>query len=106
MTPEGKAKLDELAAKIKGAGKIDTIRVIGHADPTGKAASNMKLSQQRALTVANYLKAQGVKAGKIITAGKGDTQAVVKCDAKLPKAELVACNASNRRVEIEVTVAK
>jgi outer membrane protein OmpA-like peptidoglycan-associated protein len=106
MTPEGKAKLDELAAKIKGAGKIDTIRVIGHADPTGKAASNMKLSQQRALTVANYLKAQGVKAGKIITAGKGDTQAVVKCDAKLPKAELVACNAPNRRVEIEVTVAK
>ena len=106
LTPEGKAKLDDLAAKIKAAGKIDTIRVIGHADPTGKAASNMKLSQQRAAAVANYLKAQGVKAGKIITAGKGDTQPVAKCDAKLPKAELIACNQPNRRVEVEVTVAK
>jgi OmpA-OmpF porin, OOP family len=106
LTPEGKAKLDELAAKIKAAGKVDTIRVIGHADKTGKAASNMKLSQRRAAAVARYLKAQGVKAGKIITAGKGDTQPVVQCDAKLPKAELIACHAPNRRVEVEVTPAK
>jgi outer membrane protein OmpA-like peptidoglycan-associated protein len=106
LTPEGKAKLDELAAKIKAAGKVDTIRVIGHADKTGKASSNMKLSQKRAAAVAGYLKAQGVKAGKIITAGKGDTQPVVQCDAKLPKAELIACHGPNRRVEVEVTAAK
>lgn len=106
LTAEGKAKLDELAGKIKAAGKVDTIRVIGHADKTGKASSNMKLSQQRAMAVANYLKAQGVKAGKIITAGKGDTQPVVECDAKLPKTELIACHGPNRRVEVEVTVSK
>jgi outer membrane protein OmpA-like peptidoglycan-associated protein len=106
LTAEGKAKLDELAGKIKAAGKVDTIRVIGHADKTGKASSNMKLSQKRAAAVASYLKAQGVKAGKIITAGKGDTQPVVQCDAKLPKAELIACHGPNRRVEVEVTVAK
>lgn len=106
LTAEGKAKLDELAGKIKAAGKIDTIRVIGHADKTGKASSNMKLSQKRAAAVASYLKAQGVKAGKIITAGKGDTQPVVQCDAKLPKAELIACHGPNRRVEVEVTLAK
>lgn len=106
LTAEGKAKLDDLAGKIKAAGKVDTIRVIGHADKTGKSSSNMKLSQKRAATVASYLKAQGVKAGKIITAGKGDTQPVVECDAKLPKAELIACHGPNRRVEVEVTVAK
>jgi OOP family OmpA-OmpF porin len=66
----------------------------------------MKLSQARAAAVANYLKAQGVKAGKVITAGKGDSQPVVTCDAKLPKEELKACLQPNRRVEIEVTVAK
>jgi outer membrane protein OmpA-like peptidoglycan-associated protein len=106
LTAEGKAKLDELAGKIKAAGKVDTIRIIGHADKTGKASSNMKLSQKRAATVASYLKAQGVKAGKIITAGKGDTQPVVQCDDKLPKADLIACHGPNRRVEVEVTVAK
>lgn len=106
LTSEGKAKLDELASKIKAAGKVETIRVIGHADKTGKASSNMKLSQKRAAAVASYLKAQGVKAGKIITAGKGDTQPVVQCDAKLPKAELIACHGPNRRVEVEVTTAK
>jgi outer membrane protein OmpA-like peptidoglycan-associated protein len=105
LTPDGKVKLDALAAKIKAAGKIDTIRVIGHADKMGKASSNMKLSQARAAAVASYLKKQGVKAGKIITAGKGDTQPLVQCDAKLPKEELKACLQPNRRVEIEVTVA-
>jgi outer membrane protein OmpA-like peptidoglycan-associated protein len=106
LTAEGKVKLDDLAARIKNAGKIDTIRVVGHADKMGKASANMKLSQARAAAVANYLKAQGVKAGKVITAGKGDSQPVVTCDAKLPKEELKACLQPNRRVEIEVTVAK
>ena len=106
LTDEGKAKLDKLAADIKAAGKIDVIRVVGHADKTGKASANMTLSQKRAATVASYLKAQGVKAGKFITAGKGDAQPVVQCDSKLPKAELIACNQPNRRVEVEVTVAK
>lgn len=106
LTDEGKAKLDKLAADIKAAGKIDVIRVVGHADKTGKASANMTLSQKRAATVVSYLKAQGVKAGKFITAGMGDAQPVVQCDSKLPKAELIVCNQPNRRVEVEVTVAK
>jgi len=106
LTDEGKAGLDDLAAKIKAAGTIDTIRVVGHADKMGKAAYNMKLSQARAAAVASYLKKKGVKAGKFITAGKGDTQPVVQCDDKLSKAELIACLQPNRRVEIEVSLAK
>ena len=106
LTLEGKKSLDELADKIKSAGSIDTIKVTGHADKTGKASSNMKLSLRRARSVANYLKSKGVKAAKLITAGKGDTQPVKDCDMKLPKAELVACLQPNRRVEVEVTPAK
>jgi outer membrane protein OmpA-like peptidoglycan-associated protein len=106
LTAEGKASLDALATRIKAAGAIDTIRVVGHADKMGKAASNMKLSQARAASVASYLKKQGVKAGKIITGGKGDTQPLVQCDAKLAKEELKSCLQPNRRVEVEVTVAK
>lgn len=106
LTAEGKASLNDMAAKIKAAGAIDTIRVVGHADKMGKPAYNMKLSQARAAAVAGYLKKQGVKAGKIITAGKGDTQPVVQCDAKLSKEELKACLQPNRRVEIEITFVK
>lgn len=106
LTAEGKKSLNDLADKLKGAGSIDTIKVTGHADKTGKASSNMKLSLARARSVANYLKSKGVKAAKFITAGKGDTQPVKDCDMKLPKAELIACLQPNRRVEVEVTPAK
>jgi outer membrane protein OmpA-like peptidoglycan-associated protein len=106
LTAAGRKSLDELAAKIRAAGSIDTIRVTGHADKTGKAASNMRLSLARARSVADYLKSRGVRAAKFITAGKGSTQPVKDCDMKLPKAELVACLQPNRRVEIEVTPAK
>jgi outer membrane protein OmpA-like peptidoglycan-associated protein len=106
LTAEGKKSLNDLADKLKSAGKIDTIRVTGHADKTGKASSNMKLSLARARSVANFLKSKGVKAAKFITAGKGDTQPVKDCDMKLPKAELIACLQPNRRVEVEVTPAK
>jgi outer membrane protein OmpA-like peptidoglycan-associated protein len=106
LTAEGKQSLNELADKIKAAGSIDTIKVTGHADKTGKASSNMKLSLRRARSVADYLKSKGVKAAKFITAGKGDTQPVKECDMKLPKAELIACLQPNRRVEVEVIPAK
>jgi outer membrane protein OmpA-like peptidoglycan-associated protein len=106
LTVAGKTKLDQLASQIKAAGKINVIRVVGHADKTGKTAANMTLSQRRASTVTSYLKAQGVKSGKFISAGMGDTQPVVQCDAKLARAELIACHQPNRRVEVEVTVAK
>ncbi len=106
LTAEGKKSLDDLADKIKAAGSIDTIKVTGHADKTGKASFNMKLSLSRARSVANYLKSKGVRAAKFITAGKGDTQPVKDCDMKLPKAEKIACLQPNRRVEVEVTPAK
>jgi len=106
LTAEGKKSLDDLADRMKGAGKIDTIKVTGHADKSGKASSNMKLSLARARSVANYLKSKGVKAAKFITAGKGDTQPVKDCDMTLPKAEKIACLQPNRRVEVEVTPAK
>jgi outer membrane protein OmpA-like peptidoglycan-associated protein len=106
MSPEGKKSLDELATRILAAGKIDTIRVTGHADKTGKASANMRLSVARARAVANYLKSKGVRASRFISTGKGDTQPVKECDMKLPKAELVACLKPNRRVEVDVTPAK
>ena len=106
LTPEGRAKLDDLVAKIKAFGAIDTIKVTGHADKMGKPAANQKLSLARAKAVSSYLKSKGVKAKTFTSSGMGDTKPVVECDMNLAKDALKACLAPNRRVDIEVTGAK
>ena len=106
LTAEGRAKLDDLVAKIKAFGAIDSIKVTGHADKMGKAAANQKLSLARAKSVSAYLKSKGVKAKTFTSSGMGDTKPVVDCDMKLAKEALKTCLAPNRRVEIEVTGAK
>ena len=73
-----------------------------NADPTGKAAANLKLSEARARSIKSYLVAKGVKPSVIMSNGMGDTQTVVQCDKALPKAQLKECHAPNRRVEIEI----
>jgi OOP family OmpA-OmpF porin len=84
--------------------EFDSVKIVGHTDPTGKAAMNDKLSRQRAESVKRYLVARGVPADKIETEGVGSSMPmVVETDcAKLPKAQKVACYQPDRRVEIEV----
>jgi outer membrane protein OmpA-like peptidoglycan-associated protein len=102
LSREGKQRLDEVAAKIKALGEVELIKIVGHADATGKAEANRKLSEARAKSVKSYLVAKGVKPGVIITSGMGDSHPVVQCDMSLPSQELAECLAPNRRVEIEV----
>jgi outer membrane protein OmpA-like peptidoglycan-associated protein len=102
LSKEGKARLDEVVAKLKGMGEIDQVKVVGHADPTGNSAANLKLSEARAKSIKSYLIAKGVKPNVIISSGVGDAQPVVQCAAGLASEELKACHAPNRRVEIEI----
>lgn len=69
------------------------IDVVGHADSTGNAASNMDLSERRANAVAGYLVGQKVKAERIYIAGAGDTQPIASNATPEGRAK-------NRRVEI------
>jgi OmpA-OmpF porin, OOP family len=102
LSPEGKARLDEVIVKLKAVGEIEQIKVVGHADPTGNALSNRRLSEARAKSVKSYLIAKGITPGVIISSGMGDTQPVVQCDKSLVSDALKACHAPNRRVEIEI----
>lgn len=103
LRPEGKAKLDELAAKVKGI-KLEVIIAVGHADRLGSAAYNQKLSEKRAAAVKEYLVGKGIEANRVYTEGKGKTQPKTKADeckgAKSKK--VIACLQPDRRVEIEV----
>ncbi|MGQ9685885.1 MAG: OmpA family protein, partial [Thiobacillaceae bacterium] len=102
LSKEGKQRLDEVADRIKAMGEVEQIKIVGHADATGKAEANRKLSEARARSVKAYLVAKGVKPSVIITSGMGDSQPLVQCDMQQPRDKLAECLAPNRRVEIEV----
>ncbi len=94
LKPEGKAKLDDLAGKLKGI-TLEVIIAVGHTDSVGSDAYNQKLSVKRAESVKAYLVSKGIEANRIYTEGKGEKQPTA--DNKTAEGR-----AKNRRVEIEV----
>ncbi|WP_374691205.1 OmpA family protein, partial [Accumulibacter sp.] len=59
LRPEGKKKLDEVAAKSKQI-KLEVIIAVGHTDHFGSDAYNQKLSERRAAAVKTYLVSKGI----------------------------------------------
>ncbi|MEN9373725.1 MAG: hypothetical protein RIR79_1277 [Pseudomonadota bacterium] len=93
LKPAGKAKLDELLAKIKDA-KVESILAIGHTDSIGSDKANQKLSTKRAEAVKAYLLSKD-KALKVTAEGKGEKEPIADNKTK-------AGQAKNRRVEVVV----
>ena len=94
VKPEGKAKLDDLAGKVKGI-NLEVVIGVGHTDAVGGDAYNQKLSVKRSEAVKAYLVSKGIEKNRIYTEGKGEKQPVA--DNKTAEGR-----AKNRRVEIEV----
>lgn len=103
LRPEGKAKLDDVVAKMSEI-KLEVIIAVGHADRFGTAAYNQKLSERRAAAVKDYLVAKGVEANRVYTEGKGSTQPVTSAEAcKGAKSKkVIECLQPDRRVEVEI----
>jgi OmpA-OmpF porin, OOP family len=94
IKPEGKAKLDDLIAKIKDI-NLEVIIAVGHTDSVGSDTYNQKLSVRRSEAVKAYLVSKGIEKNRVYTEGKGEKQPVA--DNKTAEGR-----AKNRRVEIEV----
>ena len=94
LKADGKAKLDDLAGKVKAI-NLEVIIAVGHTDSVGSDAYNQKLSVKRADAVKAYLITKGIEKNRVYTEGKGEKQPVAdnKTDAGRSK---------NRRVELEV----
>lgn len=103
LRPEGKAKLDEVAAKANDL-VLEVVIAVGHADRIGSAAYNQKLSEKRAASVKDYMVSKGIPANRVYTEGKGSKQPVTTPDqCKGPKsAKVIACLQPDRRVDIEI----
>ena len=71
------------------------IDIVGHTDSTGSLELNMRLSQDRATSVASYLTGQGVSGARISSRGVGPSQPIATNDT-------TAGRSQNRRVEINL----
>lgn len=104
LRAETKAKLSQLVKELQGL-NYDQIVITGHADRTGPAAANQRLSERRAIAAHNYLVSEGIPASKMQSSGKGSSQPITKpgdC-AGLKHKELAACLAPDRRMEIRIS---
>ena len=111
MLPASREEVVRLLRTVEtGRLRIDSIRLIGHADRlngTGNAAYNQALSLKRAESVRALLVSNGVDAKAIEVEAVGDSGPVAACNAQpLSTVSLEDCLAPNRRVEIVVNAVK
>ena len=107
LKPAAQSTLDGIYGEISQINNAN-VKVAGYTDRIGTDASNLKLSQRRAETVANYLVSKGVAQNAISAQGYGEANPVTgnKCDAVKARKALIACLADDRRVEIAVNGTK
>jgi len=112
VRPDGKKVLDdEVVGKMKQYPEVEVLLITGHADRIGTEKYNQKLSERRAAAVKDYLVSQGVEAGRLESAAKGESEPVVDCkDVKgrehRSNKKLIECLQPNRRVMVEIKVQK
>lgn len=86
--------LDSVALVVNEFDKT-ILEVAGHTDSVGSDSSNMTLSSGRADSVANYLRAKGVKSERLTTIGYGETRPVADNGSEAGREQ-------NRRVELNL----
>ncbi|PHS73745.1 MAG: hypothetical protein COB22_00635 [Cycloclasticus sp.] len=87
--------LDSVAIILKEYSDT-TVTVVGHTDSVGNANYNQSLSEQRAQSVASYLRSQGVVGQRLRVMGYGEQSPIASNATKQGRAQ-------NRRVEITLT---
>lgn len=95
LSTTAQAALSQVAINLNQNPNTD-VTVMGYTDNTGSEQLNMKLSQERANVVMNYLISKGVAANRLKAIGNGWNNPLVSNDT-------AAGRAQNRRVELYIT---
>jgi outer membrane protein OmpA-like peptidoglycan-associated protein len=95
LRPESQEQLTNIAQILKAYPAVK-VKIGGYTDNVGDAASNMKLSQDRATNVMNELVAMGVDASRLTAEGYGDQHPVADNTTEEGRA-------LNRRISMRVT---
>jgi outer membrane protein OmpA-like peptidoglycan-associated protein len=94
IKPGFDSTMDKIADVVVRYGKT-TLTVAGHTDDVGAAEYNQKLSERRALAVAQYLESKHVNPVRLATVGKGEAMPIDSNSTETGRQ-------ANRRVEIYV----
>lgn len=97
LSPEAKARLDELISRVKSENKNVYLEIQGYTDARGDPKFNEKLGEARAESVRRYLHRQGIALNRMSTISYGEEDPVAS--NATPKGR-----AQNRRVTIVVLV--
>lgn len=102
LSKAAKQEIDKnTIAKLADCSGAKVLVVTGHTDHLGTDLYNKKLSTQRAVSVASYLKSKGVS-NRIETKGAGAAEPIVTCSNNLNLKKRIACLGPNRRVVIKI----
>ena len=93
LLPESMNVLDSIANDLLDNPDLN-IEIGGHTDNTGSAATNRRLSKERAETVRAYLVGKGIPAARLTTMGYGP-------DRPIASNKTEDGRAANRRVELK-----
>ncbi|MCA8239765.1 OmpA family protein [Burkholderia sp. AU32262] len=96
LTAQARNDLDRFIAANRGV-EFARVSITGFTDSTGGAAHNRALSEARARTVVEYLRANGLQARSFVAEGLGAADPVASNAT-------AAGRAQNRRVEIRLDV--
>jgi outer membrane protein OmpA-like peptidoglycan-associated protein len=94
LTPESRKELDELVDMLTDY-PLMRIAIEGHTDDIGEDAFNLKLSDDRAKAVVDYLRQKNISSGRMTWKGFGERSPLVPNDTEEHRA-------LNRRVEFRV----
>ncbi len=109
LKPAGVTALSQLYNQIQTLEMNDkNIVVYGYTDRIGSDGANMKLSQNRAKSVSDFLVGKGLSATHITAVGRGKADPVspASCNEIKNKQKLIVCLAPDRRVSVEVKGSK
>ena len=96
VADDAKAMIDEAVAELKAENRGVYFEIEGHTDSTGADAYNVKLGEERAMAVRNYLHDQhGIALSRMEVISYGESKPVTDNKTRANRAQ-------NRRVVIKV----